>query len=182
MSDTVLGEVPEVEGARDAIHIAVIAVKAGSLLMPGSSVSIRDGVGVIDHVNTLGIVDPYRTSPIKKGDMFWLCLLPNTVTGMKHHWTHPAFSEDTVAHETDKYTKAGAEAWLREQCPGLGLTFEELIDPDSPLVKGDWLITEMNQSAQDLWYEIEKEFWGYYFAYTGRHVDYDDRGHFSCSC
>ena len=81
---------------RDAIHIAVAPVTAMEDLNPGQS------VGFIyeedkEHVkgaslSAIGIVDPFLTFGPRKGERFWLFLYPNTITGLRHVWTHPAFT------------------------------------------------------------------------------------------
>ena len=80
---------------RDAIHIAVAPVTAAEPLAPGQHVGlVREGsfefVGPCDQ--NIGIVDPYLTAGVEAGQRFWLFLYPGTVTGLRHVWTHPAFS------------------------------------------------------------------------------------------
>lgn len=82
------------ETRRDAIHIAVAPVEATCDLNPGQPIGLLEGsreqVGPTN--NPIGIVDPFLKGKIKAGQRFWLFLYPNTVTGMRHYWKHPAFS------------------------------------------------------------------------------------------
>ena len=79
---------------RDAIHIAVAPVTATQPLKPGQHVGLveagdRELVGPCE--STIGIVDPFLSADVEAGERFWLLLYPNTITGMRHVWTHPAF-------------------------------------------------------------------------------------------
>ena len=92
---------------RDAIHIAVAQVTALVRLRTGTDVGLVDSenpelVGPCD--NNIGIVDPFLTSDIEAGERFWLFLYPNTVTGMRHVWKHPAFEARPLYKEV---TNAG---------------------------------------------------------------------------
>lgn len=80
---------------RDAIHIAVAPVTAAHRLMPGLHVSLVDMDVISSRVKTptIGIVDPFLTSPVEKGERCWLFLYPGTITGLRHAWTHPAFRD-----------------------------------------------------------------------------------------
>jgi hypothetical protein len=79
---------------RDAVHIAIAPVTAAETLAPGQHVGfVAEGdletVGVAE--NPIGVVDPFLREPVRKGQRFWLFLYPNTITGLRHVWTHPAF-------------------------------------------------------------------------------------------
>lgn len=100
------------EGRRDAIHVAVCPARAAEGLMPGDRVGLTGkdleevGVGAKFLV---GIVDPYLSAPVKKGERFWLFLFPGTVTSLRHVWTHPAFeaaSRQIIGETTEKLRKA----------------------------------------------------------------------------
>jgi hypothetical protein len=82
---------------RDCIHVAVAPVVAGMTLTPGQHVAIDPSDMTAwssppIKAMTVGIVDPYLTGPVMKGQRFWLFLYPGTVTGLRHAWSHPAFA------------------------------------------------------------------------------------------
>ncbi len=92
-----LGEVPDETAKRDAVHIAVAPVIAGEILSPGQRVGLgKNGrvVGVNNiGVKDIGIVDPFlRVKEIQVDQSCWLFLYPNTVTSLRHVWSHSAFS------------------------------------------------------------------------------------------
>jgi hypothetical protein len=80
---------------RDAVHVAVAPVTAAGRLVPGQHVGFvhagdTERVGASE--NPLGIVDPFLREGVQQGQRFWLFLYPNTVTSLRHVWTHPAFA------------------------------------------------------------------------------------------
>ncbi|HJZ56553.1 MAG TPA: hypothetical protein VKE74_16425 [Gemmataceae bacterium] len=96
-----LGElITDGDRRRDAIHIAVAPVMAGEDLGPGWHVGfVRPGdtetVGTSDR--PIGLVDPFLKQPVNRGERFWLFLYPNTITGLRHVWTHLAFQSQSEA-------------------------------------------------------------------------------------
>jgi len=85
---------------RDAIHIAVAPVTATERLAPGQHVGlVQEGntelVGSCDR--DIGIVDPFLAEGVEPGQRFWLFLYPGTITGLRHVWTHPAFTAASAA-------------------------------------------------------------------------------------
>lgn len=86
-----LGELAAEDAWRDAIHVAVAPVVAASELQPGQHVGVLED-GRADAIEkTIGIVDPFLTEPVHPGERFWLLTYPNTITSLRHVWTHPAF-------------------------------------------------------------------------------------------
>lgn len=176
MTDVVLGKLIDSPQERDAVHVATVPMTAAELLRPAQRVGIV-GEGIAGpSANVVGIVDPYLTDVVPKGAQFWLCLLPGTVTGMRHHWAHPAFNS-SAAPVGDK---AASEAWLKGAAKTLGVPYEELISDHSPLVTSDYI--NNGEHIRDLWYEMDDEFWKHHKIVTGRDVPEDDRGGFTCSC
>ena len=85
---------------RDAIHVAVAAVTAAVRLAPGQHVGLvqeanAELVGPCDR--NIGIVDPFLSGEVELGQRFWLFLYPDTITGLRHVWTHPAFQAAAAA-------------------------------------------------------------------------------------
>jgi hypothetical protein len=87
-----LGHLADNTARRDAVHVAVAPVVAGEELSPGERVALgKYGEAYGPTSKPIGIVDPFLTENVQRGQRFWLFLLPNTVTSLRHVWTHPAF-------------------------------------------------------------------------------------------
>ena len=89
-----LGETPSPDARRDAVHIAVAPVVCGvPFLDPGQHVGLDARGRANPRVAVLiGVVDPFLKTPVGLDERFWLFLYPNTVTSLRHVWTHPAFT------------------------------------------------------------------------------------------
>lgn len=93
--------IPEGETAfRDAIHIAIAPVTAAETLNPGEPVSFVLGEAVYDpSAKAIGVVDPFLEKQILPGQRFYIFIYPNTVTSLRHAWTHPAFSTTPLSQK-----------------------------------------------------------------------------------
>ena len=97
MNQPVLGQLLTGTERRDAVHIAIAPVVcADHVLMPGEHVGlIPDSTTHVSGgewtITCIGVVDPFLMEPVKYGERFYLFLYPNTVTSLRHLWTHPAF-------------------------------------------------------------------------------------------
>jgi len=180
MSDIQLGELIEGNQERDAIHVAIVPMVAAEMLRPGQRVGLVGETEAGVSGDVVGIVDPYLTDVVPKGSRFWLCLLPGTVTGMRHHWEHPAFNGHGIVSEAIQKEKS--KQWLMAQCEPLGITFEEMTDPYFDAINSGYVKTYQNESGRDHWFEIEEDFWKHYETYMGIKVPEEDRGGFTCSC
>jgi len=103
----VLGTTPHPSAGRDAVHVAVCPVTAGADMESGTRVFLGDDGTAYDYAMPmnkmwLGIADPFLRRTIKKGERFWLCLYPNSVTSLRHVWTHPAFQPKPVTRSSDE--------------------------------------------------------------------------------
>ncbi len=93
-----IGQLLEGNEGRDAVHVAIAPVVAGETLRPGEHVGFASNGEVLGENNHLGIdieligiVDPYLKDWVRAKEKFYLFLYPNTVTSLRHVWTHPAF-------------------------------------------------------------------------------------------
>lgn len=84
------------EHRRDAVHVAMAPCTAMERMLPGDHVKLVKGE--VDKVvgakvgTGIGIIDPFLTEHVNEGDRVFVCLYPNTVTGMRHVWKHPEFN------------------------------------------------------------------------------------------
>jgi len=87
------------EERRDAIHLGVEPVEAGEDLTVGCNIGIgSDGKAYATdfrpELKAVGIVDPFLTEKVEKGERFWLVVYPRKITSLAHVWTHPDFPEN----------------------------------------------------------------------------------------
>lgn len=76
-----LGELVTGDTGRDAIHIALLPRTAVRVLRPG------------EHMK-YGVVDPFLKEPVQPGQRYLLMLYPNTISDLRHVWTHPGFDDE----------------------------------------------------------------------------------------
>lgn len=177
-----LGQLIVDEQARDAVHIAIAPVTAGEQLNPGDRIGfIGDAYTVGIEGKHIGIVDPYLTNKVAKGDKFYMFLFPNTITSLKHDWTHPDFQkEDDLFEMTptiEKLTTSENKKWIEEFARTLGVTYDDLMDAAANYrAYGDYFVRGGDFEGA----YISEEFWDNYDIIT---KETGDRGSFlSCSC
>lgn len=168
MSDIKLGKLCDETVQRDAIHVACAPVVAGELLRPGQHVGLdSDGNATGSAAEKLGIVDPFLPEPVKTGERFLFLLYQNAATGMRHHWTHPAFP-DTAAPDVS-LVNGKSMKWLSDLATEAGFTYEKLIS-----ITKDYARNESKYSGPGcskghdaVWSAGEEEFWTHVTAATG---------------
>lgn len=169
------------ETGRDAIHVAVLSAVANKRLVPGQHVGFVDSNKSFmspEAETLIGIVDPFLTKSVFPDERFWVFLYPNTITGLRHNWTHPIVDGD-VAEEVD------SEQWLREFAEEAALGYISMLGYIENYVKTGEHWTEFDSeiaidaySARD-----EDEFWHHVKNVTGMDKPSDGRDSpFSCSC
>lgn len=104
-----LGRLVEGNLGRDAVHVAIVPVEAGQELWPGGHTGIgEDGLAynaLMRNVKAVGIVDPFLATSVDKGQRFYLCLFPGTITSLRHVWSHPAFDAAARKRMEDMLTR-----------------------------------------------------------------------------
>lgn len=121
-----LGHLAPPDARRDAVHVAIVAVVAGEPLAMGEWVVMRDGLAYqADRpTDAIGRADPFYTHPVREGERFWLCLRPGTITGLRHHWLHPAFPDE----EAPMSEKEKSEEWLKGAAADAGVDYETMME------------------------------------------------------
>jgi hypothetical protein len=123
-----IGKLAASDAQRDAIHVAIAPVVAAEPLEPGTHVGFwEDGSGLVGCCkNPIGIVDPFLNYFVKPNERFYLFLYPNTVIGMRHQWSHPAFAPEVPVGETSQVAKA--RQWLHEFAARVGRDYDALLE------------------------------------------------------
>lgn len=173
---------------RDAIHIAILPVISDEdYLRPGDRLQFVAGSKqvvrkVVRYSGGVGVVDPFISDEdyIRKGERFWMFLLPNTITGLRHEWTHPEVDDPKVLGESERWLKDFAGRW--------GFDYDEMI---AVALGGsnDWGGEYITAQGRDLHSSAELGedhalFWQHLAVATGRTFDQQhvDRVGWSCSC
>ncbi len=168
-----IGKILDGTAQKDAIHIAVAPVFADTNLMPGQHVGVveNERMGLSDR--PIGIVDPFLKDSVQKGQQFFLFLYPNTITGLRHEWTHPLFSGKTPV-------RSEAEKRLHDFAAESDMNYWRLMSAaEAYLQHGEYVI---DGGRYEGW-GVYAKFWEDYETVTGKKVRESERGSFfSCSC
>lgn len=177
------------EAQRDAVHFAVAPVIASCSLEAGQHIGLlSNGKATSKLQNAIGIVDPFLRCAVKPGERFWMFLYPQTVTGMRHSWSHPDFQDDkTEPASCEPSGKAASEAWLkvyvRKHCPYRETApdggYEEFL---RHVERERWIyyIGEDCHSLGDV--EDSDELFRHLSVVLGRHIDASYFEAFTCTC
>lgn len=180
---------------RDAIHIAVLPVTLSGdahnrYYEPGCPVRFVQGSRThveraLDPVYPdkarIGILDPFLTDAQLPGTRVFVFLYPNTVTSLKHAWTHPLV-------DTTEAQKAASEAWLQGFAGRWRMNYDDLLEAATDRTAGQWsnYVTAMDRDLHSF-EELEEDgplFWEHLEKFTGERFDDAHRGKvgWSCSC
>ncbi|MES2531175.1 MAG: hypothetical protein V4636_09075 [Pseudomonadota bacterium] len=182
---TDIGKLIVGEGERDAIHIAVAPVVCGdSPLSAGMRIGFKeDGkVGRLPQ-EVIGIVDPFLTESVYPGDKFFMFLLPNTITSLRHNWTHPAFEVEAPPQPTKSASEQWMQAWAVQHMSEdyYGDDYEKKRSPEvayaAAIEAGHTHSIGPYESAREY---IDDEWWAHWEAITGERGDREN--YFSCAC
>lgn len=185
---------------RDAIHLAVEPMIAGEKLRPGDKVIIKDGeafdVTWTDRVKeAVGIVDPFLSGSVGKGDRFWLVVMPRQITSLRHVWEHPAFPASGETEPVVETDKDEAEKWIRNyinthDCPGYDVLLAAIYGDPMPEDCSDYVSSRIENygdggylyfGGTDAHGEIDPKLFDMVEIVTGRTVPNRPK-YFSCSC
>jgi hypothetical protein len=188
-SQFLIGKLIDGRGDPDAIHVATMPVTAAETLKPGQHIGFSEGGWRVtasppSPYTLIGIVDPFLTKDVTEGQRFFMLLYPNTITGLRHVWSHPAISQDGLGVGTT------SEKWLRDFASEVGADYNEMMHIAATHCGdnkyGDYLIEGGKWEGQN----TPDEFWVHFHNVTGKKPEaWKDSGGkehmpgiFSCSC
>lgn len=126
-----LGKSPMDLGDKDAIHVAIVAVRAGSLITPGQRCGLNEHREAVPNEKGVGVADPFLKDNITIGQSFWLLLSQDQVPNVQHVWEHPAIDFTPPTREVVK------NRWLQQHAEKLGVTYEQLMEACAYVVEHD---------------------------------------------
>ena len=170
---------------RDAVHVAVCPVIVDGFLRAGERVKFVPGS--TERVTSwnyegdlIGVIDPFVESYVTTGERCWLFLLPNSITGLRHVWTHPSFPDPAQPPVDNKITeKQFAEHWLRGFADRYQTNYDALV---KGAVSGEGVCFGDDLEYGDFRYG--SEFWRYINIVSGREFseEHVENTNFRCAC
>lgn len=207
-----LGKIHKFDEKRDAIHLGVEPIEAGTRLKPGQDICICDGKAFGSNAGgkLVGIVDPFLKANVKQGERFWLVVYPRAITSLRHVWEHPDFASDVKLAEPslpepteEEIHRAAAMMgdpralakdwiinWLEEvnsqldEDDGDPITFEGLVDTAMTHVgSSTWGGDYISRGGAFEGFHTPDEFWDKLADYKEINIPNKSRNNFfSCSC
>ena len=170
---------------KDAIHVAIYPAIANKTLHPATPVTLLDenqDIAVQCPAGvSFGIVDPFLQKPVKAGERFYIFVNPNTITSLRHDWTHPALKPDQdVGHDTKEWAKR----WMIDLGQKYGMNYDELMWAGEKWIdEGKVLTVHGTLDITNAWNEEERaKYWECIEIITGKKPPSIEDEPFSCSC
>lgn len=180
---------------RDAIHIAVLPVTSKETIYGGMWLrfAFESTTQVLqaddESPSIMGIADPFIKGPIGAGQRFYMFVLPNTITSLRHDWTHPRMaimeaptpSDQAIISKVTDRLLFGAEKRLLQECAfDLDISYDDLVTAAQNYVEhGDYL----SDGGKFEGASLPDGFWEAFERITRTQVPMEKQGNFfSCSC
>ena len=150
-----LGKAPFDLGEKDAIHVAIVSVRAGQVISPGQGVKLNEyneAIPCNGRKGRLGVADPFRYSGIARGEYFWLLLSQDAVPNVKHVWEHESvdFSPPTREVELNR--------WIKQTAEEAKVPYEVLMAAASQMIRTEKQTPHPDPQIEDLdWYAFWSE-------------------------
>jgi hypothetical protein len=112
-----------------------------------------------------------------------LYLYPNTITSLRHDWSHPSFEPVATPVPARPDPVAQSEAWLRAFANEVGVSYDRLmVAAREALENGSFEV--LSYDTPSVVYDQRETFWSNYELVTGIKVPQNKRDEtfFSCSC
>lgn len=178
-----LGKVITTEQQRDAIHVAVAPVVCAEPLLPGAHVGLN-GAGRATKYSTklIGVIDPFLKRVVEAGETCWLFMYPNTITSLRHEWSHPAFPVETKTQAGVQTSKDWLRVYAKSHLDEEYLSGRDAYDVLMEQV-ADGNITYLGQDMHGI-YDLKdgEELFRHLSVVLGRKITAESFEYFGCSC
>lgn len=149
-----LGKTPDEAGIKDAVHVAIVSVRAAEHIARGQRFKLNEFNEAVADKKGFAVVDPFRKSDVTRGDVFWGLLDQREVPNVRHVWEHPEIKEFTPTREPQK------NKYLSECAEKLKVSYTELMSSISQMVNDEtpeYTGTLTEQEVKELLYNCEIE-------------------------
>lgn len=101
-----LNREPEEAGIKDAVHVAIVSLRAGKPIKPGEYIKLNADREAVpsSKKDSFGLASPFIDKHIGTGDLFWGLLHLNELRTVYHHWDHElSFEPPITSVKQNKY-------------------------------------------------------------------------------
>lgn len=172
-----LGKTPTELGIKDAIHTAIVSVRAGCFIEPGQRCGLSKDREAVPDSKGCGVADPFLRNGIQRGQYFWLLLCQDEVPNVQHVWEHPKvdFSPPTISPSMNRTIERTAKEFK--------VTYEQIMSAAQHVYDGGSSLPypgTLNEKALDkaIDYFDNYEFWSEWASETG--VEFENQGTECC--
>lgn len=177
-----IGQLLDETARRDAVHFALFPAVAAERLSPGTRVGLAaNGTIAMSQDEAIGIVDPFLPETVHTGERCWVFLFPNTITSLRHEWTHPVF-DGGEAKDPLEDIKAESMQWLSDFGKDIGLPYSALMAALDDWVYGGDRHLFSGVDTPERCYRDSTDMWRHYALVTGRQPENMTDVPFSCAC
>lgn len=131
---------PTEAGIKDAVHCAIVSVRAGATIQPGQRCKINE-FGEAIPGNGPGFANVFMTNQVLTGEFLWLMMHPNEVESVLHTWEH---KDDFIPKRDIAYNNT-----LLEYAEAYGVTYQQLMDALTYKVHKDKEMTYLGTKTEE---------------------------------
>lgn len=174
----VLGKLLDVEdlSQRDAIHTAIVAVRAGQSMEPGTKCIINEyNEAIPGEKNFVGVADPFLKKLIPRGSVFHLLLGQSEVPNVTHVWEHPTI---TFAKPTREivYNRT-----LQGYANDYGVSYEDIMKAADYVYEKESPYPYPGKKTQEEFEEVYFDTYDFWSEWGGEvHVEFENMGTECC--
>lgn len=176
---------------RDAIHVAVLPVRGTTAIKRGMwlSFAYEGDIEMVMPANTwalaVGVADPFlSTNTVAADERFLMFMKPNTITGLRHHWDHPALDAAMgVRMKNELLGNPSSRSFMETLAADCHMSFDALMNALTEVATGAEEYISLGIDTPDTAYD--STMWDHYERLTGKIVPYSIKragAPFSCAC
>jgi hypothetical protein len=160
-----LNREPEEAGIKDAVHVAIVSLRAGKPIRPGEYIKLNADREAVpsSKKDSFGLASPFIDKHIGTGDLFWGLLHLNELRTVYHHWDHDlSFEPPAVPVKRNK--------WLLKYADQLKISYEDFMKACSEVVRNEKQTPYTGPLSEDEFDNIyidEYEVWSEWSKETG---------------